>query len=125
MNNNEMQFPVGKRELHRPEINYWKAAANVLIPAGASIGLCFFDARIAAACLCLYVLVQMRSIAIWFVLLYQRYAPDEMRLACVFEPSCSEYMILSIQKYGALCGIPKGIARLRRCRSPNGGIDYP
>jgi putative component of membrane protein insertase Oxa1/YidC/SpoIIIJ protein YidD len=34
-------------------------------------------------------------------------------------------MILSIEKYGSLKGILNGIARLLRCRKPNGGIDYP
>jgi putative component of membrane protein insertase Oxa1/YidC/SpoIIIJ protein YidD len=34
-------------------------------------------------------------------------------------------MILAIKKYGIIKGIYKGIKRLLRCHSPNGGIDYP
>jgi len=34
-------------------------------------------------------------------------------------------MILSIEKYGLLKGISKGIKRISNCKIPNGGIDYP
>jgi len=34
---------------------------------------------------------------------------------CNFTPSCSNYMFLSIRKYGAVFGIVKGIDRLQRC----------
>lgn len=65
------------------------------------------------------------KIAIFFVRIYQRYAPAEMRLACRYEPSCSEYMILSVEKYGFCRGVWNGLKRIVRCKSPNGGIDYP
>ncbi len=54
-----------------------------------------------------------------------RYAAPQIRLACVFEPSCSEYMILALAKYGLIRGGYKGICRLLRCHYPNGGEDYP
>jgi len=46
---------------------------------------------------------------------------------CRFYPTCSDYMILAIQKYGLLKGIKKGINRIRRCRPDNyeSCIDYP
>jgi len=81
--------------------------------------------RFALTCLCVFTVVRMRGILIWFIRLYQRYASADIRLACVFEPGCSEYMILSMQKYGILKGISKGIERLKRCHLPNGGTDYP
>lgn len=59
------------------------------------------------------------------VLLYQKHAPEEMRRSCLFEPSCSEYMLLAIEKYGVIVGVCKGIHRLSRCHHPNGGVDYP
>lgn len=71
------------------------------------------------------VILTSKHIFINFVLLYQKYAPEKLRKSCLFEPSCSEYMILSIKKYGTLKGILKGIKRILRCHSPNGGIDYP
>lgn len=72
-----------------------------------------------------YIMAVLKRGLIWLVHLYQHYAPDEMRLRCVFEPSCSEYMILSIKKYGSLIGVLKGIHRLIRCHPPNGGHDEP
>ncbi len=45
--------------------------------------------------------------------------------ACVFEPTCSEYMKLAVIKYGAIKGVFKGIKRILRCKPENGGIDYP
>lgn len=65
-----------------------------------------------------------KKVVIWFVHLYQHYAPDRVRLRCLFEPSCSEYMILAVNKYGVFRGVYKGVKRLLRCRPP-GGIDYP
>lgn len=48
-----------------------------------------------------------------------------MRGACLFTPTCSEYMIISLNKYGALKGLLMGLSRIIRCRPPNGGEDYP
>lgn len=59
------------------------------------------------------------------VLLYQRFAPEKVRASCLFTPSCSEYMLLAIEKYGVIKGVGKGIKRLRRCHPPNGGVDFP
>ena len=72
-----------------------------------------------------YLAVISKKIIIWMVHLYQNKAPDAVRLRCVFEPSCSEYMILAIEKYGVVRGVWKGIQRLGRCHAPNGGKDYP
>ena len=48
------------------------------------------------------------------------------RGSCRFNPSCSEYMILAIKKYGIYKGVLKGICRIIRCNPfYKGGIDYP
>jgi putative component of membrane protein insertase Oxa1/YidC/SpoIIIJ protein YidD len=70
-------------------------------------------------------LLCMKRFLIWLVLLYQKYAPDNIRKQCFFEPSCSEYMKLAIEKYGVIRGVKKGLCRIWRCRWPNGGVDYP
>lgn len=45
---------------------------------------------------------------------------------CRFHPSCSQYMILAVQKYGVLRGLPRGIWRICRCHPWNpGGEDWP
>jgi len=114
-----------KRKLVRPEINYWKTTINVLIPAIICIVVCWWNMLYGLGGFCLYSLIRLREIIIWFIRIYQRYASEDMRLSCVFEPSCSEYMILSIQKHGVIHGGIKGVKRLKRCHFPNGGEDYP
>ena len=45
---------------------------------------------------------------------------------CRFHPSCSEYFILAVQKYGAVKGAAKGIMRICRCHPFHpGGYDPP
>ena len=66
-----------------------------------------------------------KRLAIGLVLFYKAFAPLDVRAECRFEPTCSTYMILAIQKYGLIIGVIKGIKRLFRCRPPNGGVDYP
>ncbi|MGH8487499.1 MAG: membrane protein insertion efficiency factor YidD [Gammaproteobacteria bacterium] len=56
---------------------------------------------------------------------YQRVASKRLRACCRYEPSCSEFMILAVHKYGPLVGLWRGVLRLLRCRPPLGGADYP
>jgi putative membrane protein insertion efficiency factor len=45
---------------------------------------------------------------------------------CRFQPSCSEYMILAVQKHGPLRGVCKGLWRICRCNPwCRGGYDPP
>jgi putative membrane protein insertion efficiency factor len=45
---------------------------------------------------------------------------------CRFHPSCSEYFILAVEKYGAIAGCLKGTWRILRCHPFNrGGYDPP
>jgi len=67
----------------------------------------------------------MKKWIIKLIKLYQKKAPVKVRDACLFEPSCSNYMIMAILKYGTIKGLYKGIKRIMRCKYPNGGIDYP
>jgi len=65
----------------------------------------------------------MASFVIWLTQIYRRLTPSAIR-GCRFVPSCSEYMLLSIEKHGSK-GIFKGIKRICRCRPGNGGVDFP
>ena len=67
----------------------------------------------------------VRRLAVGLVLIYKILAPMKVRSQCRFEPTCSTYMIMAINKYGLVIGITKGIIRLTRCHPPNGGVDYP
>jgi putative membrane protein insertion efficiency factor len=70
-------------------------------------------------------ILTLRFALIWLVKVYQHYAKSETRLRCCFTPSCSEYAILALKKYGVFVGGIKTVLRLLRCHSPNGGEDYP
>jgi len=72
-----------------------------------------------------YTLLRLKQIIIWIILIYRRYAPERIRAACLFHPTCSEYMLLAINKYGLLPGFVKGFGRLLRCRGSNKGEDFP
>ena len=119
----------------RPKFNPMAIALNVGIPpavcAGIGIGVYFiwhsalWSWLAPLLLLLLYIVIRLRDIAIFAVHVYQRVAPDHIRDACVFTPTCSEYMILALKKYGFIRGVIKGIGRLKRCHYPNEGEDYP
>lgn len=73
----------------------------------------------------IYFIISIKHIVLLIVKIYQRIAPISIRSKCRFEPSCSEYMILSINKYGFIKGFSKGIDRLKRCNINDGGFDEP
>lgn len=57
---------------------------------------------------------------------YQFFISPLLGRNCRFEPTCSRYMIESVQKYGVLRGTAKGIARIGRCHPwHRGGYDPP
>ena len=57
---------------------------------------------------------------------YQNTFGQMYRGVCRFEPSCSRYFILAVQKHGAIIGTLKGIWRICRCNPFNeGGEDLP
>ena len=142
-----IEAPI-ERTLVRPNPHYWRTALYVLITVASCFAIYFaaffiFTALvnhgnlaadfkivsvsiwIAAGCLAIFLFIVRKRIPIWFVHIYQYHAPEHVRMRCVFIPSCSEYMILAIEKYGVIRGIYKGIRRMGRCHSPNGGEDYP
>lgn len=73
----------------------------------------------------IYIIINLKNIILLSIKIYQRLAPISIREKCRFEPSCSNYMIMSIEKYGLIKGMIKGYLRLRRCNVNNGGYDYP
>lgn len=78
---------------------------------------------ISAFILILFFISQLKNFLLTAIFLYQRFAPGAIRSACLFKPSCSEYMRQAIIRYGVFRGGKKGFDRLRRCQPPNGGID--
>ncbi|MCX6790593.1 MAG: membrane protein insertion efficiency factor YidD [Candidatus Gribaldobacteria bacterium] len=49
------------------------------------------------------------------VVLYQQWISPFRKPQCRFYPSCSEYMLLAIEKYGVVQGVWKGSWRILRC----------
>ena len=57
---------------------------------------------------------------------YQMLLRPILPAACRFYPSCSEYFILSVQKYGPWRGACRGVGRICRCHPLQpGGYDPP
>lgn len=123
-----------KRVLVRPKIPVGRLLLGLLLAAAVFV-LAYFGANavltsfwsvwVAAAALCLLCLVCIKPIFITAVKLYQALAPTGLRNRCRYEPSCSAYMLLCLEKFGFWKGLRKGLARWRGCKPPNGGYDYP
>jgi uncharacterized protein len=68
----------------------------------------------------------MKKIIIRLITFYQKHISPFLRRSCRFTPSCSEYMIASINKHGSIKGTLKGIKRISKCHPFHpGGIDLP
>lgn len=68
----------------------------------------------------------LRFVLIQMVKFYQRAISPLLWSSCRFTPTCSQYMILAIEKYGAIRGVWKGICRILRCHPFHpGGFDPP
>ena len=57
----------------------------------------------------------MKSFLIVLIRLYQKFLSPLKGQTCRFYPSCSEYSVLAIQKYGLTKGIWKAIKRILKC----------
>lgn len=70
--------------------------------------------------------IALKPALIGAIRLYQRYAPERVRRKCLFKPTCSEYAILAIEKYGVIQGLHKSYIRLfKKCRGRIYRIDDP
>ena len=124
-----------KRRLNRPLIRWGAIVLYCVLTLGSIAVLAFVLIKLSVneqiinwiciAALASVVALNLKRILICLVRIYQRYTPDSIRNKCRFEPSCSEYMILSLKKYGVIKGLAKGVRRLTRCNINGGGFDYP
>lgn len=64
-------------------------------------------------------------LSIKLIYFYRLIAPTRIRQSCLYKPSCSEYTILALRKYGFIKGWSMSCKRIVSCKQPNGGIDYP
>ena len=65
----------------------------------------------------------LKKIALLFVKFYQVAIRPLLPNACRYTPSCSEYSVEAINKYGAIKGSWLGLKRILRCH-PWGGHGY-
>lgn len=66
----------------------------------------------------------MKSLAIFMIKLYQKIISPLKPRTCRFYPTCSEYSIEALKKYGFIKGSYKSIKRILRCNPFNpGGYD--
>ncbi len=64
----------------------------------------------------------MKKILIYLIRAYQ-ITPLHAHSMCRFTPTCSEYMIISINEFGVIKGLNNGIKRILKCR-PHGDFGY-
>ncbi|MCH7680088.1 membrane protein insertion efficiency factor YidD [candidate division KSB1 bacterium] len=66
----------------------------------------------------------MKSLGIAVIKIYQRFISPVFPSSCRFYPSCSEYTLLAIGKFGLFLGAWKGVLRLAKCHPFHpGGYD--
>lgn len=65
----------------------------------------------------------MKKFFIFPIRFYQRYISPMLPPACRFTPTCSQYAIEAIEKYGIFKGLYLAIRRILRCH-PWGGRGY-
>lgn len=130
---------VLKRPLYRPPVTYKKVIIWILIVILVSITFSILFQKVLYALgffipkliffLLFYIielLVLLKPFAITIIKLYQHYAPEEVRRRCLLKPTCSEYAILVIKKYGTIIGTFKTWRRLKYyCRGDVYYIDEP
>ncbi|NUN08875.1 MAG: membrane protein insertion efficiency factor YidD [Ignavibacteriaceae bacterium] len=68
----------------------------------------------------------MKWVLIKIVRGYQLFISPLFPPSCRFYPTCSEYAIQAINKYGVIKGVAKSVWRILRCNPfSKGGIDEP
>jgi putative membrane protein insertion efficiency factor len=67
----------------------------------------------------------LRRLATAPVRLYQRAISPALPARCKYYPSCSEYAIQAVRRYGILRGVVLAAWRLLRCNPwSHGGVDF-
>lgn len=66
----------------------------------------------------------MRKVFILVIKLYKKIISPLLPPSCRFYPTCSEYSIQALEKYGVIKGAAKSVWRILRCNPFNkGGYD--
>lgn len=66
----------------------------------------------------------MKYILIFFIRIYQKFISPLLPKSCRFYPTCSQYFIEALKKYGFFKGSYLGIRRILKCHPfHDGGYD--
>ncbi|HOB34788.1 MAG: membrane protein insertion efficiency factor YidD [Firmicutes bacterium] len=66
----------------------------------------------------------MRKLAVWSIKFYRRFLSPLIGPSCRFTPTCSEYAIQALEKYGFVKGLYFAVRRVLRCHPFHpGGYD--
>lgn len=66
----------------------------------------------------------MRTVLLWLIRFYRRRISPLFPPCCRFSPTCSQYALEAVSKYGALRGGYLTLRRLLRCNPFNKGDYY-
>lgn len=64
-----------------------------------------------------------KKLLICLVHMYKKYAPEEIRRSCLCYPTCSDYAVQAVEKYGSFIGLKKTFERLCRCTGKTYKVD--
>ena len=66
-----------------------------------------------------------RTVAVAPVRFYQRFVSPAIPQRCKYHPSCSQYAVTAVRRYGILRGLVLSAWRLLRCNPwSHGGVDF-
>ena len=66
----------------------------------------------------------MKAALLWLIRLYQRYISPGLPRRCRFSPTCSQYALDAIERFGAIRGTLLAVWRILRCNPfCRGGYD--
>ncbi|MCM1565998.1 MAG: membrane protein insertion efficiency factor YidD [Dehalobacter sp. 4CP] len=66
----------------------------------------------------------METVFVSIIVFYQRFVSPLKGRTCRFYPTCSDYAIQSVKKYGIIKGIGKSLIRIAKCHPFHpGGYD--
>lgn len=127
-----VRWYVLERELVRPpyallRFMVWLLGFAAWIAAGGLAGQHFgMGAWAWIVAVATAIIAFSRVLIISAVKVYQRYTPDSVRRNCILMPTCSEYCILALKKYGVIRGCHKTIHRLfHTCIGDDYREDWP
>ncbi|MBO8140486.1 MAG: membrane protein insertion efficiency factor YidD [Thermosipho sp. (in: Bacteria)] len=67
----------------------------------------------------------MRKIIIGIIRFYQKFISPLKPPTCIYTPTCSEYTLRSVKKFGVIKGLFLGFKRILRCNPMNEGGEDP